>query len=590
MSNIQRTVSTCNPPNGLKMTSLMPGVILILIFIGGCAHHRFPVVRPVAEQSRNEYVRAKAQDHFILGRDYDRRGLTKLAEREYKKAMALDPDAAILKKMVLQKYLEAGKYTQALLLVKGGRKNEELSREEKKIVSTIYINMEEINRAVEVLESIEEKTGEELFSIGRIYELLGNRERALNAYRRYFELKPDALTIGFRVAKMLLQETRFSEAESLLVTIQEREGKQCDIYTLRGTIALMQEDTADGIALYDSALAIDSLHEEALRSKAQVYIGIKNYPPAIECYKRLVGSQVYGNVYKRTLGLLYFYDGQSDTAEQLFKELLQTDLDDYELHYFLGLVFADQEKNEFARIEFEKSLALQPKHTESWRELSSLYLREKNHKAALRVARRFTATLPEEATAWRMQGYVESLMQHYPAAIVSLKKAVARDTADSFGWFELGSALERNRETERAVKAFRKVLAFKPDDPATLNYLGYMWAEQGKHLDTAKVYLERALEKEPHNGAFLDSYAWIHYQLGNYDTAKAYIEKAVERIYDDPVLYYHLGDILGKLGDIDGAIAAYYAALELGSEEGDAIRRKVLELEIILQRQGATGK
>lgn len=154
----------------------------------------------------------------------------------------------------------------------------------------------------------------------------------------------------------------------------------------------------------------------------------------------------------------------------------------------------------------------------------------------------------------------------------------------------MGSALERNRESDQAVKAFREVLKLRPDDPATLNYLGYMWAEQGKHLDTAKVYLERALEKEPHNGAFLDSYAWVHYQLGNYSTAHQFIEQAIERIYDDPVLYYHLGDILAKLGDSAKAIEAYHTALELGSEEGDIIRRKILELEIILQRKGAPGR
>ena len=586
MNRIPRTIAACILSEWLKKQILFLSLTSILLLLGGCASQRFPVVRPVAEPSRNVYARSKAEDHFILARDFDRRGLVKLAEREYERALQLDPESDMLKKLVLQKYLELGKYTQALLLIKGGRKNEELTREEKRIVSTIYIKMEEITRAVEVLESIKNKNEEELFSIGRIYELLGNTAKALSAYRRYFEKKPDALTIGFRVAKMLLQQKRYSEAESLLVAIQERDGPQADIYTLRGTVALMREDTTGALGFYDSALAVDSLHEEALRSKAQVYIGREDFPPAIACYRKLIGSEAYGEVYGRTLALLYFYNGQLKESEQLFKKLLQENMDDYELHYYLGLVFANIGKDEFARIEFEKALALQPGHKESWRELCSVDLREKNYRAALQTARRFTAALPDEAASWRMQGYVQSIMKKFPDAIKSLRKAVAIDTTDSYGWFELGSVLERNKEIDRAVRAFRKVLALRPDDPATLNYLGYMWAEQGKHLDTAKVYLERALEQDPNNGAFLDSYAWVYFRMGDFDSAFVYLQKAVERIYDDPVLYEHLGDILVKRNDLNGAVDAYHTSLELGSGESGAVRRKLLELEIILKRQG----
>ncbi len=562
-------------------------VVPMLLLQSACTVPQFPVVRPLVEPSRNVYARAKAQDHFILGRDFDRRGLAKLAEREYERALQLDPESATLKQLVVDKFIESGKFTQALLLIKGNRKNEELNRDEKRLVSTIYIKMEEINRAVEVLESIRDKTAEELFSIGRIYELLGNTRKSLDAYQEYFTKKPEVLAIGFRVAKMLMQLKRYSEAENLLVKMQEDNAAQGDIYTLRGTIALARGDTTAAIGLYDSALAIDSTHEEALRSKAQVYIGKADFPPAIECYEKLIRSEVYGEAYARTLALLYFYNGQSEESEKLFKKLLQENMDDYELHYYLGLVFEDRGKVDFARIELEKTLALEASHKESWRELCMLFVREKRYDDAIGIARRYTAALPELAAAWRMKGYVESLMKRYPDAIVDLKKAVDLDTADSYAWFELGSVYERNNQSDRAVKAFRKVLTLRPDDPATLNYLGYMWAEDSVHLDTARTYLERALEQEPNNGAFLDSYAWVLYRLGNYDTAYVYLEKAVERIYDDPVLYHHLGDILIKRGDPDGALRAYHLSLELGSEKSDEIRRKILELELLQQREGA---
>ena len=588
MNSLWRTVqSGYRLVAGQPFISIIPCFIAVLL-VSGCVSRRFPVVRPVVEQSRSMFSRAKAQEHFILARDYERRGYVKLAEREYEKALQLDPESEVLKQQVILRYIESGKYTQALLLIKEGRKNEDLSREEKRIVSTIYLKMGEIVRAVEILETIKNKNEQELYSIGLIYESLGNTDKALDAYYRYFKKRPDALNVGFKVGKMLLQEKRFADAESLLIDIQRENGAQAEIYTMRGTVAFVKGDTAGGLGLYDSALTIDSLNEEALRSKAQIYIGMSKFPPAIECYLKLIGSETYGEVYSRTLALLYFYDGQNDKSEQLFKGLLQDNMDDYELHYFLGLVFADRENNDFARIEFEKALALQPDHKESWRELCTIYIREKMYDDALAAAKRFTRALPDAPSSWRMLGYVESIEKKYEAAITSLKKAVTLDTADAFAWFELGSVLERNKETDRAVKAFRKVLALKPEDPATLNYLGYMWAERGKNLDTAKTFLERALQKDPNNGAFLDSYAWVYYQLGNYDSAFTYLQKAVERIFDDPVLFHHLGDILVKRNDLIGAITAYRRSLDLGSDESPIVRRKIVDLEIVIQQQEQT--
>ena len=77
--------------------------VTALLVVGGCASYRqFPVVRPVVEPSRNVYARAKAEDHFILARDFDRRGFAKLAEREYERALQLDPESYQAKQMAKQ--------------------------------------------------------------------------------------------------------------------------------------------------------------------------------------------------------------------------------------------------------------------------------------------------------------------------------------------------------------------------------------------------------------------------------------------------------------------------------------------------------
>lgn len=558
----------------------------LFLFVAGCSIHRFTAATITAEQQENLHSREKAEEYFVRARDFERRGLDQLAGRYYEDAFQLDPDSKVLRDLVIEKYLKIGKYTQALLLIKRDRTNDQLNRDEKRLVSTIYIAMGEVNKAANVLESISGKSSEELFSLARIYESLGNIPQALSYYSEYFKRQPKEVMVGFKLGKMLLYEKKYDEAESLLVAMEVGRDVQPDIYTLRGAIDVLRGDTLQGLSLLDSALAIDSLHEEALRSKGQIAVARKEYSVAITCYEKLYHLQLYGDAYGRTLALIYYYNKQYDNAADILQELLKSSIDDYELHYYLGLVFSAQDKNEIARIELEKALALQGNYEDAWRELCYLSLKEHAFDQALAITVRYTRALPGIAASWRLRGYVENILKQYKSAVVSLKKAVALDSADASGWFELGSAYERNKEINRAVVAFKKVLTLRPGDPVTSNYLGYMWAERGERLDSAKVLIETALQQDPHNGAFLDSYGWVFYQMGQYDSALVYIKQAMESsMQEDPVLYCHLGDVLVARADLHGAYDAYEKSLELDAEESLGVREKIVELEILLEHQ-----
>ena len=90
----------------------------------------------------------------------------------------------------------------------------------------------------------------------------------------------------------------------------------------------------------ESALSKDSLHEDALRSIAQVYMSRNDFPKAIVCYENSI-KMVYGQIYGRLFSLLLL-NKQYEEAESLLKNMLEYDLNDYELHY-LGLFSLPQE-------------------------------------------------------------------------------------------------------------------------------------------------------------------------------------------------------------------------------------------------------
>jgi tetratricopeptide (TPR) repeat protein len=140
-------------------------------------------------------------------------------------------------------------------------------------------------------------------------------------------------------------------------------------------------------------------------------------------------------------------------------------------------------------------------------------------------------------------------------------------------YFALGAAFEQSDQVDSAISAFEEILDHDPDHAASLNYLGYLLADKGIQLEYARELLERAVSLQPNNAAFLDSYGWVFYRLGDYDAAVQYLSSAVE-LDSDPVIYDHFGDALHARGETDRAREWWQRALDQ-QPENESIREKL---------------
>lgn len=144
--------------------------------------------------------------------------------------------------------------------------------------------------------------------------------------------------------------------------------------------------------------------------------------------------------------------------------------------------------------------------------------------------------------------------------------------------FLRAAALERLGRTDDAAGTFQEILAADPDDAAAANYLGYMWADAGVHLDEALRLISHAVELDPTNDAYLDSLGWVHFRLGHLAEAETWMRRAVSLGGRDGTLLAHLGEILAARGQRDEARALLLRALDLGTEHTDRVRALLAEL------------
>jgi len=494
-----------------------------------------------------------------------------MAEQLYELAYELDPASAVLRTMLLLRYSAAGKYRQAIALARRSAPKRPLADDDLRILGGVYLKLGEYARAAEEIECVRNKSPDEWYSLGLIYESMGMLSKSILAYSRCLDLAPESLPMGLKLAALYLRIKNFSAAESVYVSLEGRFPRRPVLINGLGLVQLAKGDTNAALGFFQTASTIDSADfEEPLRNAALIYTARGDYRHAIECYERLYRMDGSGEVYGRTLSFLYYYNKQYDKARGILSRLLSNNVNDQELHFYLGLSAAAVDSNDRAEMEFEKAIALDAGYSDAWIQLCWLPIKRKDYNAAMLAADRFRRAMPQSSAAWRLTGHVYGLGKDYTAAETALKKSITLDSADAASWFDYGDLLERQKKINAAADAFRKVLALRPRDPAASNYLGYMWAEQGTNLDSAKILLEQALAAEPGNGAFLDSYAWIFYKKGEYDQALTYIKKAVGAIGDDAVVCDHLGDILAKKGDSGGAAAAYEKSLACPWEDPDS--------------------
>ena len=115
-----------------------------------------------------------------------------------------------------------------------------------------------------------------------------------------------------------------------------------------------------------------------------------------------------------------------------------------------------------------------------------------------------------------------------------------------------------------------------PNDLMGLNNYAYILAEDNADLDKAEAMSKKTVEKEPLQSMYLDTYAYILMKKGLLTYAKFYIEQALEYMKSDPdaVIVEHYGDILFKLGDVNGALEQWKRSYSMEREGADKEKLK----------------
>jgi tetratricopeptide (TPR) repeat protein len=185
---------------------------------------------------------------------------------------------------------------------------------------------------------------------------------------------------------------------------------------------------------------------------------------------------------------------------------------------------------------------------------------------------------PVEALGGIMRGdkrWAESV-EYYTKVIALIGRPQARHWTY---FYARGSSYERLKKLPQAEADLKRALRLSPDQPITLNYLGYTWIDHNRNLRKGLALIEKAVRLRPDDGDIVDSLGWAHFRLGNFQEAVRHLEKAVTLRPEDPTLNDHLGDAYWRVGREREARFQWTQALKLKPEPADAekMREKLVK-------------
>jgi len=452
--------------------------------------------------------------------------------------------------------------------------------------------------AVLLLESTTSRTPSPtlLDLLGDAYSQTHDLAKAEAAYRKATELDPSELSHTRGLGQTLLAEEKFADALTVYQKLADLMPDDSDVYLRLAQIyrELHQLDHAEENLLKARQYAPGSL--EVMYNEAMLYEAQGRYEDAIRVLSDAVtGLKSQSTVLpsrRRSLAILYQQLGQLYRDTQNFQAAIYT---------FEELGRLGEEEDRRARMlimDTYRAAKDLPKALQAGKDALAKYpsdpgLRTSNAlllgengqtDEAVKVLRSQLTKTEADREIYLNIAQVYERGRRYKEAEESAQTAEAipgQPRDNEMVWFLLGAIYERQKFYDRAEVEFKKALDANPRNAPVLNYYGYMLGDLGIRLDEAEALVQRALNEEPHSGAYLDSLGWIYFRENKLPEAEATLRKAVERESHDATIRSHLADVYAKSGRYDLAAIEWEKSLTEWhrSLPADVENDKIAEIE-----------
>ena len=475
-------------------------------------------------------------------------------------------------------------------------------------VATRLDTLPEAIRIYERLDSLKPGNGVNLLQLSDVYMASHNPAKALETLDRFERLEGKSPQLSLKKMSFMLASHDTVAAEREANALIESNPREPAFHILKGNLY-------EVIGNNDSTLAAYLEAERLAPDNGAAKLALANY------YKMQGDSVKYDSkVYdallsedfrlEEKLSLLSEYlqtllDGSSDTArgDHLFSVLMEQYPHEPQVLDLAARYSGAKGNFKEAEEQMQYALDQDPTNASYWTQLMRFQLaddRGTDAMATYRLAEDHVkptedmmlfyasgASLAKKyADAEKMYGeLIHSIIPGLPLTD-SINDPKARNQLSYEGlsrmnslYTMLGDMYYTSGDLDKTFRAYDNALYFLPNSPMTLNNYAYFLVENGGDVDRAETMSKQAIEQEPENDTYLDTYAWVLFKKKDYPAALEYQQKAIEAAKangseENAEFYSHLGDILFWNEQPKEAVENWKKALEL-EPDNELLKKKI---------------
>lgn len=571
----------------LKKVPLIQSAIIIFLALLLCESafaqrkKKNPKSKPTPEQISQEveYLFIEAEKLFIL-KNYSQS--TELLNR----CLALDPNNDVVYYKLAEINNNTEQYSIASDYIAKAISINKTNKYYYLLAVDIHSNMGNLQQAADSYDKLIKevpKTDRYLFNLAAIYIYLKEYDQALQAYNKAETTFGLTEEISNQRQKVYLLQNKLAEAinEGELL-IAKYPGNPRYVLQLVEILSSNNKLPEAKIQLKSLLLTNPGFSAASLKL-ADIYWKEHNYTDfANELKMAFSDGELALNVKINALMKYMVYlpnQHLQDLIPELADELINKHKDDSNAYLISGDVYsAFLEKQLLPADEIEpakykavsaysKYVELDPANFSVWQNLLNLELQLDLQDSLAVHADQALELFPNQAWIYLVNGIVQQNQNNSKAAAELLEMGAIRATSNKplllIIYSYLGDIYNELEDYNKSDEAYESVLELDPLNYTVLNNYSYYLSLRGENLPQAKKMCTTLIRNNPDNNTYLDTYAWVHFTIGDYEEALRIFEKIVASGVDQGVYYDHYGDTLYKLGKTNEAIIQWKEARDL---------------------------
>lgn len=465
-------------------------------------------------------------------------------------------------------------------------------------LASLYQQQNELDKAVTLLEQMVVRFPAKQDPLFNLLDLYGRQEKydevisTLNCLEKRMGKNEQLSMEKFRIYLQMKDDKKaFQEIESL---VQEYP-MDMRYQVILGDVYLQNGKKQEAYDVYQKVLAAEPDNPMAIFSMASYY----KQTGQEELYQQqldtlLLNKKVTPDTKVGVMRQMIVENEQADKDSTqiiaLFDRIMKQEQDDPQIPMLYAQYLLSKNMESESVPVLEQVVDLDPTNKAARMMLIGAAVKKEDYKQIIKVCEPGIEATPDALEFYYYLAVAYNQAEKPDSVISICKRALEHTTADSKKeivsdfYSILGDMYHTQKQMKEAYAAYDSALVYNPSNIGALNNYAYYLSVERRDLDKAEEMSYKTVKAEPNNATYLDTYAWILFEKGNYAEARIYIDNAMKSEGGDKsdVIVEHCGDIYYMTGDVDGALTYWKKALEMGSES-KTLKQKIEKKKYIAE-------